>query len=125
MSKWITVLDENYTLSPFMVSERWWSKLPNDIKSEVKQSIMEATVVNRVLDQRDETALRKVWSDRGVKVIDGDRPAFRAVARELYPRFAKMLGPDEKWLKWIDEVGEAFPIKDYNPLKIYGVNYKF
>ena len=81
-------------------------------------------MVHRVLLERDEQNLKKVWAAAGVKIITGDREAFRKLSRELYPRFAKMLGGGE-WLQWIAKVGEAFPIKEYKAIKKYGADYKF
>ena len=124
VSEWIVLIDENLTLVPFVVSERWWSKLPNDIKGDIKQAILEATTVNHVIDQADEGTLAKKWAKHGVQVVKGDREAFRAKAREILDHWPAKIGGD-KWLKWIDAVGEAFPLKKYKPFKNYDQEFKF
>jgi TRAP-type C4-dicarboxylate transport system substrate-binding protein len=124
VSKWMTIIEENLSLVPFSVSERWWSKLPDNVKGAIRQAVLEATVVHRVLLERDEQELKKVWTAAGVKMLTGDRKAFRKLAIELYPKFAQMLGGDE-WLQWIANVGEAFPIKEYKVIKKYNADYKF
>ena len=124
VSKWAVILDEQLTFVVFVVSERWWSKLPDDIKGQIGQAVQEATVIAHELDRLEEKSLAKKWVDYGVKVVKGDRAAFMAKAKEIYPKFGKLLG-DDKWLKWIDEVGKAFPIEDYPAIKKYGGNYQF
>lgn len=124
VSKWCVLIKENITATPFVVSEKWWSNLSDDIKNRIEQAVQEATVVNHELDLRYESILEKKWADYGVKVVKGDRAAFKKKAREIYPIFAKRLGGD-KWLKWIEEVGEAFPIEEYPSIKQYGGEYQF
>lgn len=125
VAKWYTILDQVFTLIPFSVSEKWWATLPDDIKSEIRQALIEASRVSRTLELLSVPLQKKVWEDRGVKIQEGDRAAFRAKAREVYPILAKRLGDNAKWITWIDKVGEAFPINEYAPIKKYGGDYKF
>lgn len=124
VSQWAVILDEQLTFVTFVVSERWWSKVPDDIKGQIRQAVKEATVIQHELDRLEEIALTKKWAGYGVKVVKGDRPAYMAKAKELYPKFGKLLGGD-KWLIWIDEVGKAFPVEEYPAIKDYGGDYKF
>ena len=124
VSKWIVIIRENATLMTFVVSEKWWSKLPDELKGEVYQAIQEGTVINHVLDEREEALTEKKWGAAGVKVVYGNREAFQAKARELYPKFAQRLGGDQ-WLKWIEEVGKAFPVEQYPSIKEYKMKYNF
>ncbi len=124
VSKWVVIIDEQLTFVTFVVSERWWSKLPDDIKGQIGQALKEATVIAHELDRLEEKALAKKWVDYGVKIVKGDRKAYMAKAKEIYPKFGKLLGGDE-WLIWIDEVGKAFPVEEYPAIKDYGGEYKF
>lgn len=124
VSKWAVLIDEQLTLVTFVVSERWWSKLPDDIKGQIEQALKESTVIQHELDRLEEKALAKKWVDYGVKVVKGDRAAYMTKAKEIYPEFGKLLGGDE-WLKWIGEVGKAFPVEEYPAIKEYGGNYQF
>lgn len=125
LAQWYVNLEENITIEVFMVSEKWWSKLPDDIKVEIKQVAAEQNRIEGFLDDREQRIASKQWTDSGVKVVEPDREAFEKKAKELYPKFAKMLGSD-KWINWIEEVGKSFPLEENESLKKYGkINYVF
>ena len=122
---WFVDLQENVTLEVFVASERWWSKLSDDIKAKIKQVVLEQDRIVGFLDDRQQRMARKQWTDAGVQVLDPDREAFVAKARELYPKYVKMLG-DDRWIKWIDEIGKAFPLEQNENLKKFGgIKYIF
>jgi len=100
------------------------SKLPEDVKGQIRQAVKEATVIAHELDRLEENALAKKWVKYGVKIVKGDRAAFMAKAKEIYPKFGKLLGGD-KWLMWIEEVGKSYPLNEYPAIKEYGGEYKF
>lgn len=115
VTDWIALLQENITLAPVMVSEKWWSSLPTAAQDIITQAIHEATAVVRNLDSQQDEILKAIWENAGSTPYYADRDAFEKKAREIYPEFKEMLGEadEDGWIDWIVAVGETFPVKDY------------
>jgi tripartite ATP-independent transporter DctP family solute receptor len=124
VAKWIVQVSENMTPMAFVVSERWWKKLPDDVKGAIKQATVEVTTIQHILDAQTELENKELWG-KNAKLVMADREAFVKKARELYPEFEKLLGAEgAKWLNWIKTVGDAYPILEKTMLKDYAKDYK-
>lgn len=128
VTDWVALLQENITLAPVMVSEKWWSSLPAAAQDIIIQAIQESTNVVRNLDSQQDEILKAVWEKAGSTPYYADRDAFEAKAREIFPEFKEMLGEvdEDGWIDWIVAVGETFPVKDYVKDEMYqDIEYYF
>lgn len=124
VSEWIVQVSENMTPMAFVVSERWWKELPEDVKDAIKQASVEITTIQHIMDAQTELENKALWS-KSAKLVKADREAFVKKARELYPEYEKLLGPEgAKWLNWIKTVGDAYPLLEKTMLKDYAKDYE-
>jgi len=87
----------NHTILPgvYLMSKKFWDKLPADIQKTVKTTAMEVGQAHRKLSwEMDKSGLEKAKKN-GVTVHDiGDLSPVIKKARAIYPELAKKIGPD-------------------------------
>jgi tripartite ATP-independent transporter DctP family solute receptor len=87
----------NHTILPgvYLISKKFWDKLPADIQKTIKMTAVEVGLFHRKLSwEQDTTGLERAKKN-GVKVHNiGDLSPVIKKARAIYPELAKKIGPD-------------------------------
>jgi tripartite ATP-independent transporter DctP family solute receptor len=93
--KHAAITDHVVLLYPFIVSERWWQKLPAD----VQQAIMKAEAEGRAIERKDDLEYNKQieaeWLKQGKLISRPDIKGFQQAAESIYPQFYDKIGGKE------------------------------
>jgi tripartite ATP-independent transporter DctP family solute receptor len=90
--KYVARIEEAHSISPFAVSERWFSKLPKDIQDAIVKAEKDVRKLHRDADLKIEAEAVKGFEKAGVKVTFPDKKPFQAIARSIYPQFYSTVG---------------------------------
>ncbi|OQM76072.1 TRAP transporter substrate-binding protein [Manganibacter manganicus] len=90
--KYAAVTDHVILLYPFVVSERWWQGLPEDVRA----AIVKAEAEGRAMEREDDKAFNKKieaeWKEKGKVITHPDTSKFREIALSIYPDFYDKVG---------------------------------
>ena len=79
----------------FGVNKKWFDKLPEDAQAIIKEEAAKSRTLD--LDLSDETKFIAKLKEKGMKVNEVDKEAFRAMVKPIWDKFNKDHGPE-----WID-----------------------
>ncbi|WP_457561240.1 TRAP transporter substrate-binding protein [Caminibacter sp.] len=102
VQRYMTLTNHGYLGYMVVMSKKFWNKLPDNLKSVIKQAIKEATAKERVwakeLNDEQFKKIQEYAKKTGKLEIDTLTPAQRAVwekrLRSIYPQFYGMIGKD-------------------------------
>lgn len=90
--KYAAITDHVVLLFPFVVSERWWQGLTDD----VRKAIVTAEAEGRALERRDDDAynlkIEAEWVKQGKQITHPNIVAFQKIAATIYPQFYDKIG---------------------------------
>ncbi|MFW2374015.1 MAG: TRAP transporter substrate-binding protein [Gammaproteobacteria bacterium] len=93
---YISVSNHSYLGYLVVVSNEFWSNLPNDIRTELTAILKEATDANRKFAQQADMADRKkIENDKYAKVIDltdTERKQWKQITRPVWDKFRDQIG---------------------------------
>ncbi len=93
-AKYATRTRHAISVTPFVVSERWWQNLTPDLQQAVMTAEFETRKLARENFFEDDRAVLNNLRARGVTIVEPDLAPFRAIALKIYPQFEKDIGRD-------------------------------
>jgi tripartite ATP-independent transporter DctP family solute receptor len=102
VQKYISLTNHKYEGKPFIVSEKVWQKLPEDVQKVLKEAAQKYAVVNRQMFKENEGKLLDDLKAKGMQVSTPDLAPFREATKAVYAEWEEILGKD-----LIDSVREA------------------
>jgi tripartite ATP-independent transporter DctP family solute receptor len=86
------------------VSEKWFKKLPDDIKMAIVQAAHESQPIVRKHDYIFQASCKKQMIAKGLKCFEPtDYTPFREAVRPMYPQFYDKVGKEN--IEWVQRVG--------------------
>ncbi|WP_457093387.1 TRAP transporter substrate-binding protein [Microvirga sp. P5_D2] len=104
--KYAAITDHVVLLYPFVVSERWWQRLPE----AAREAIVKAEAEGRAIERKDDAEYNKQieaeWLKQGKVISRPDVKEFQRAAETIYPQFYDKIGGKELVEK-IRKIGES------------------
>jgi tripartite ATP-independent transporter DctP family solute receptor len=102
--------DTGHVYSPFvlLISKRFWDKLPDDMKTVVRDAADQAKVHNRALNRKmNAEYLEKLKEKMEVTILTPEqKAAFQKACQPIYDQFGKDIGED--LIKEVQELSAGF-----------------
>jgi len=93
--KYAAVTDHVILLYPFVVSERWWQSLPEDVRDAIVKAEAEGRAMEREDDKAFNQKIEAEWKKMGKIITHPDTSEFREIALSIYPDFYDKVGGKE------------------------------
>lgn len=95
---YISVSNHSYLGYLVVVSDQFWKNLPKDIRQELTDILMEATLANRQFaEQADSEDRKKIENDKFAKVVElskEERAAWKKATQPVWKEFREEIGGD-------------------------------
>jgi tripartite ATP-independent transporter DctP family solute receptor len=102
VNKYLSLTGHLHLTHMVMYSAKLWDRLPADLQTIVRESVIESQVAQRKAVQDDDTNLLQEIKAKGMLVNDADREAFKKTVMPLREEAVKEFGPKAK--EWIDRI---------------------
>ena len=103
--KYAAITDHVVLLYPFVVSERWWQSLPEDVRAAIVTAEAEGRAMERKDDENYNKKIEAEWTAQGKVITRPDMAKFREIALSIYPDFYDKVGGKEL-IDRIDKIGD-------------------
>jgi tripartite ATP-independent transporter DctP family solute receptor len=94
VQKYLSLSGHQFLIHMFMYSKKLWNNVPKDIQKLVEEVAQESAVFQRQVVADDDSKLLAVLKEKGMKVNEVDREAFRKAAEPLYQQYIKEYGEE-------------------------------
>ncbi len=102
VQKYISLTNHKYESKPFIVSEKTWQKLPDNVKRALKEGAQNYAVMNRKMFAESEVQLLADLEAKGMKIDRPDLEPFRMATKPVYTEWEGILGQE-----FVNKVVEA------------------
>jgi tripartite ATP-independent transporter DctP family solute receptor len=90
--QYASITDHVVLMFPFVVSERWWQTLPEDVRKAIVKAEAEGRAQERKDDEAYNAAIEKEWIKQGKTITHPDIAPFQKIAATIYPQFYDKIG---------------------------------
>jgi TRAP-type C4-dicarboxylate transport system substrate-binding protein len=94
VAKNLALTDHAMRLNAFIMSEKAWQALPDDIKQLIRDASLEGQEAMRAYRTARESTVLADLKARGVTITEPDLKPFIAAGQSTYPEFEKTAGAD-------------------------------
>jgi tripartite ATP-independent transporter DctP family solute receptor len=92
--KYYSLTKHSYTALALIISEKFYQKLPSDLRQILEQSAKEARDYERkIARQMNQDAIEKL-KQHGIKINDLDRKPFRDAVSDVYDKYENQIGKE-------------------------------
>jgi len=97
VQKYMTITDHVYSPAIFLVSKKWWDKLPADLQKIVKDTAFELRTMQRNEGREQEKKYIEMCQKGGMEIVTltpEQKKAWQEEALKIYPDFEAKIGKD-------------------------------
>lgn len=94
VQKYLSITNHKYEGKPFLISEKTWKTLPQDVQKVIQDGAKKYAIENRAMFKESDSKLLEDLKAKGMKVNTPDLEPFRKACESVYAEWESVFGKD-------------------------------